>query len=102
MVNTVNASYTEPTELKDTIDLMTSDNYKDRFIAEYFQLKIRITKLRRTVENYSDMFTCPKSLLVSQLIAMQGYMSYLLDRMKLEYTDDELAKYKVNLSDVES
>ena len=28
-------------ELKDTVDLMTSDDYKDRLKAEYLQTKIR-------------------------------------------------------------
>ena len=28
-------------ELKDTISMMTSSDYKERFRAEYFQLKIR-------------------------------------------------------------
>lgn len=28
-------------ELKDTIELMNSSDYKDRFKAEYYQLKIR-------------------------------------------------------------
>ena len=28
-------------DLKDTINLMTSDDYKDRLLAEYWQLKIR-------------------------------------------------------------
>lgn len=32
-------------ELKDTISLMTSADYKERFIAEYLQLKIRYNKL---------------------------------------------------------
>lgn len=31
-------------ELKDTIELMNSSDYKDRFKAEYYQLKIRYTK----------------------------------------------------------
>ena len=30
-------------ELKDTIELMTSDDYKDRFRAEYWQTKIRFS-----------------------------------------------------------
>ena len=30
-------------ELKDTIELMNSENYKDRFKAEYYQTKIRMT-----------------------------------------------------------
>lgn len=33
-------------ELKDTVDLMNSDDYKDRFKAEYYQTKIRYDKLR--------------------------------------------------------
>ena len=32
-------------ELKDTIDLMNSNDYKERFIAEYLQVKIRYNKL---------------------------------------------------------
>ena len=33
-------------ELKDTIALMTSSDYKQRFIAEYWQTKIRYEKLK--------------------------------------------------------
>ena len=36
-------------ELKDTIELMTSDDWKDRFIAEYLQTKIRYEKLHRLI-----------------------------------------------------
>ena len=32
-------------ELKDTIELMQSADYKDRFKAEYFQAVIRLKKL---------------------------------------------------------
>jgi len=34
-------------ELKETIDLMNSDDYKERFKAEYLQVKIRYEKLRK-------------------------------------------------------
>ena len=34
-------------ELKDTIELMTSEDYKERFKAEYLQLKIRVEGLRK-------------------------------------------------------
>ena len=34
-------------ELKDTIELMNSRNYRERFIAEYWQLKIRYEKLKK-------------------------------------------------------
>ena len=34
-------------ELKDTIELMKSNDYKDRFKAEYYQVKIRREKLQK-------------------------------------------------------
>jgi hypothetical protein len=34
-------------KLSDTINLMVSDNYKERFQAEYFQTKIRYEKLHK-------------------------------------------------------
>lgn len=37
--------YHENLELKDTVELMTSENWQDRFIAEYEQTKIRYEKL---------------------------------------------------------
>lgn len=32
--------------LADTVDLMNSEDYRDRFVAEYIQLKIRYEKLK--------------------------------------------------------
>ena len=36
-------------EMKDTIQLMESDDYKDRFKAEYHQNKNRYDKLHKTI-----------------------------------------------------
>ncbi len=36
-------------ELKDTIELMSSADWKDRFAAEYLQTKIRYEKLRKMI-----------------------------------------------------
>lgn len=36
-------------ELKDTIELMNSEDYKERFKAEYYQTKIRYYKLHRLI-----------------------------------------------------
>ena len=36
-------------ELKDTIELMTSSDWKDRFKAEYLQTKIRYEKLHNLI-----------------------------------------------------
>ena len=39
-------------ELKDTIDLMISSDYKDRFKAEYYQVKIRVEKLDKLFSGF--------------------------------------------------
>lgn len=36
-------------ELKDTIELMNSEDYKERFRAEYYQTKIRYEKLHKLI-----------------------------------------------------
>lgn len=36
-------------ELKDTIELMNSADWKDRFVAEYLQTKIRYEKLHKMI-----------------------------------------------------
>ena len=40
-------------ELKDTIDLMQSKDYKERFKAEYYQLKIRREKLMDFLDRWN-------------------------------------------------
>lgn len=69
-------------ELKDTIDLMTSSDYKDRFKAEYYQVKIRAEKLDKMLQDFYDNKldftpTSPIALLHGQLIDMKKYMSRL-------------------------
>lgn len=74
-------------ELRDTIALMLSSDYKDRFKAEYMQLKIRIEKLEKTIRDYDKLSftpTCSKDTLVAQLSAMKSYLSVLEFRGKLE------------------
>lgn len=76
-------------ELKDTIKMMDNADYKERFKAEYYQLKIRHDKLEKMVVNWSlgklDFTpTCPKSLFILQLRAMYTYMTVLEARAKIE------------------
>jgi hypothetical protein len=76
-------------ELKDTIELMTSSDYKDRFIAEYQQLKIRVDKLSIMLDKYSEgslNFTpkCSYDLLLDQYLAMLNYQECLEQRAKEE------------------
>ena len=75
-------------ELKDTITLMTSEDYKDRFIAEYQQTKIRYDKLHKMLVKY-DAGTLPFkptniSLLREQAAAMGRYLYLLEERAELE------------------
>lgn len=74
-------------ELSDTIEAMASTDYKKRFKAEYYQLDIRINKLRKVVDNYDYLPfqpKCSRELLNSQLVSMLTYKSYLLQRAKIE------------------
>lgn len=74
-------------ELKDTVEMMLSNNYKERFKAEYYQLKIRHDKLQKMVDNWDNLDftpTCEFPTYVCQLIAMEDYLMRLRYRAKLE------------------
>jgi hypothetical protein len=79
-------------ELKDTVDLMLSGNYMERFLAEYHQLNNRIAGLQRIVKGYEEgtlEFTpnCPYRVLCKQLIYMKAYRDMLETRAKIENID---------------
>lgn len=44
-------------DLSDTITLMKSNNYKDRFVAEYFQTKIRYEKLKNITTKWEALMS---------------------------------------------
>ena len=72
-------------ELIDTVDLMTSDDYKDRFMAEYYQVKIRYRKLKSILDKYEEGTldfepSCSISLLMIQCEIMEDYLNVLQDR----------------------
>ena len=75
-------------ELKDTITLMTSEDYKDRFIAEYQQTKIRYDKLHKMLVKYDagtlHFEPTNTSLLREQAAAMGRYLYLLEERAELE------------------
>lgn len=77
-------------ELKDTSKLMESPDYKDRFRAEYAQLRIRFEKLDAMLEKWDAgtlPFTpsCPRSTYAIQLRAMSDYMAVLEARAVMEH-----------------
>lgn len=81
-------------ELKETVELMLSNDYKERFKAEYYQLKIRIDKLDNMLskmENDELNFipTCSYELLQNQLKAMLRYQASLKERAEVEKIDLE-------------
>jgi lysozyme family protein len=41
-------------ELKETVEMMLSDDYKERFRAEYNQLDIRCNKLRSMLKRWDS------------------------------------------------
>ena len=67
-------------ELRDTIDMMQSLDYKERFKAEYHQTKIRYDKLKKMVDNWDILLfkpTCKKEIYLTQLDAMKAYLDIL-------------------------
>lgn len=74
-------------ELKDTIELMQSEDYKERFMAEYQQLSIRYKKLKKMYDNWDNLNflpRCPKSIYKMQLEAMEKYLAILEARAAIE------------------
>ena len=76
-------------ELKDTITLMNSSEYKDRFRAEYYQTKIRYGKLHKTIIKYEAGAldfepTCSLELLKEQESYMVRYLYTLEVRAEIE------------------
>lgn len=74
-------------ELKDTIELMQSEDYKERFTAEYQQLIIRYKKLKKMYDNWDNLNflpKCPKSIYKMQLEAMEKYLTILEARAAIE------------------
>ena len=80
-------------ELKDTIELMNSEDYKERFKAEFYQTKIRYKKLCDVIEKYEAGTLdfkpgCPVDLLKEQAAHMWEYLYVLEDRADLEDIGD--------------
>ena len=76
-------------ELKDTVVLMNSPHYKDRFRSEYHQLKIREEKLKAMVAKWDNggiefTPTCPREMYDEQLASMKAYREVLEKRAVLE------------------
>ena len=76
-------------ELLDTVELMVSDDYKNRMKAEYLQTKIRYDKLHKMIIKYESNTldfepSCSLELLKKQASAMRQYLYYLECRAEIE------------------
>ena len=80
-------------DLKDTVNKMISDNYKDRFIAEYEQTKIRYNRLKHFIYEIETAkergveepkHECSLDLLREQQSAMGYYLRVLEKRAMIE------------------
>lgn len=79
-------------ELIDTVKLMNSSNYKERFKAEYYQTKIRYDKLFLMITKWDEGTleftpTCSRTLFGRQLHHMRMYLIDLECRAKIEGID---------------
>ncbi len=75
--------------LQETATAMCSADYKERFRAEYYQLKIRLSKLMGMLDKWDNdeldfVPTCPRSIYDLQVRAMSDYKAVLEARAKME------------------
>ena len=84
---------TSAQELKETVPFMVSDDYKDRFIAEYRQTKIRYERLKafntkieaaRMTNKEEPKHDCPREILREQQHIMGEYLHILEVRAAIE------------------
>ena len=78
-----------PMELRDTVVMMNSEDYKKRFRAEYCQTVIRYGKLKNMLDRWDDgnlnfTPTCPRSTYNMQIRAMADYIAVLEARAVME------------------
>ncbi len=76
-------------ELKETVEMMNSADYKERFKAEYQQVVIRYQKLAAMLQKWDNgelnfTPTCPRSTYDMQVRAMADYIAVLEARAVME------------------
>lgn len=76
-------------ELRDTVEMMNSGDYKERFKAEYQQNVIRYQKLVAMLEKWDKEElkfepVCPRSTYNMQIKAMTDYIAVLEVRAVIE------------------
>ena len=75
--------------LKDTVEMMNSDDYKERFKSEYYQLVTRYRGLKSMLTKWDEGTlnfepTCPRNIYNTQIKAMVDYIEVLKSRAIME------------------
>ena len=78
-----------PEKLKELTELVCSSNYKERFLGEYWSLKLRAEKLAEMIKRWEEGTltfapVCSQDILKEQLSVMQNYLIILEKRAKIE------------------
>ena len=76
-------------KLSETVEMMNSTDYKERFKAEYNQLAIRYKGLKAMLDKWDNGTlqlepTCPRSTYNMQIKAMADYLAVLEARAVME------------------
>ena len=76
-------------KLAETVEMMNSTDYKERFKAEYNQLAIRYKGLKAMLDKWDNGTlqlepTCPRSTYNMQIKAMADYLAVLEARAVME------------------
>ena len=77
--------------LEETIPLMTSNDYKERLKAEYFQLRIRLVEVKHCLDRYPPPLI-RLDLMAAQYKAMKLYKKILEARLvenEIYFEDEE-------------
>ena len=77
--------------LEETIPLMTSNDYKERLKAEYFQLRIRLVEVKHCLDRYPPPLI-RLDLMAAQYKAMKLYKKILEARVvenEIYFEDEE-------------
>lgn len=79
-------------ELKDTVKMMESSDYKERFKAEYYQNVIRLQKLKTMIDKWDKEEldfkpACTRGTYNLQIRAMADYIAVLEARAVMEHIE---------------
>lgn len=75
-------------DLKDAVNLMTSNDYKDRLLAEYWQLKIRHQKLQIAIARKSQRLDRDTKTPIDVLQAQSQVMEWYLNLLRLRAREE--------------